>query len=166
MPIEEIDLRGISRYSENLKCTVYIREPESWRDEPWIHLGQVSFRNIGKGKADLIARMDATDFEHDSAYVIVLPIIGLRLDEVYYHQTILEGWICPEDGPDNFHVPSSSDYDPTKLPDAYICEDERCNRHPIVPEGYYVPPFDEKLFNRVRGCRVKIYLGPAKDFEE
>ena len=160
MKLEEIDLRPISRDSEKLYCKVYLRD-ENYDEARWLILGCASLRETSDGQ-QLIARMDATDFEHDSAYVIVLPLIGVTFQSIHNHTVTLTAWIDP-DAASDFSVPQTG-YDPTKHKDAYICEEGRCKEHPhpMVPEGYYTPPHNRKLYDAVRGKRVKIHFGPVR----
>jgi hypothetical protein len=105
--------------------------------------------------------MDATDFEHDSAYALSLPLIGLEFQGVHYHQTQIRAWVGVN--PEHFHVPLPG-YDPTKHPKAVVCTN--CpKKHPIVPEGFYFPPFERELFKKIRGREVLIKVGPAPSEE-
>lgn len=168
MKLEHIDLRNICRETDLVEVTVSFMDYDS-RVETWITLGQASLRTNGRNGWELYARMDATDFEHDSAYVINLPLVGLQLDSVWYNQCNFIAWIDPESGEfgPNFRVPTSSDYDPRKLEDTYMCESDRCEKpHPVIPEKYYQPPFDRKLFEKVRGKKVEISFGPVRKSEE
>ena len=164
MKIEHIDLRKICRETDLVEVKVSFMDYDH-RGEPWITLGQASLRKSGRGGWELFARMDATDFEHDSAYAINLPLIGLELDSVYYNRCNFVAWVNPNLGEldPNFRVPTSSDYDPTKLEDAYMCEMDGCEKsHPVVPENYYQPPFNRKLFEKVRGKKAEISFGPVR----
>lgn len=160
MRLAEIDLRPISRESDKLYCKVFARG-DDYEEVCWLTLGAASLQSRNEGQMSLIARMDATDFEHDSAYVIVLPLIGVALDSVHNHITRLTAWVDP-DAANTFSVPSTG-YDPTTHKDAHRCEEERCAEpHWIVPEGYYTPPHDKKLYAQVRGKRVTILFGPVR----
>jgi hypothetical protein len=67
------------------------------------------------------------------------------------------------DGFKDFHVPRSSDYNPTKHQDAFICDHGVCkeNPHPMIPGDFYVPPFDRELYSAVCGRAVKIHINPV-----
>ena len=157
MSITKIDLRPICRNADKVDCLVTMRE--GGREQEWLHLGAVSLTERGI----LNARMDkgATDFEHDSAYACCLPLIGVKMEYIDSHVTILTAWINPQHEPfsPEFNVPPA-DYNPMEHPDTVMCD--QCEEpHPIVPEGFYTPPFDEELFEAVRGKKVTIYIGPV-----
>lgn len=175
----EIDLRSICRNRNRETATVFLVPPYDGR-RPWLHLGEVSLyrshnhhtRHQWLLKAFLgdesAGRCPPTDFEHDSAYACWLPLIGVELDQVSYHQTHLSGFIDPsQDGRyPKFRVPEPG-YDPRKHPDAVECDAEEClttsvedggGPHIIVPEGLFVPPFNPKLYEAVRGKRVEIII--------
>lgn len=166
----ETDLRAITRDADKCRTTVALYL-DGYTRTPWLRFGQAQLSSQSErhtGRSRLEARMTAgvTDFEHDSAYALRLPLIGVQFDGllVRYHTTFLIGWIDP-DAEEDFRVPGPS-YDPAKLQDAHRCRDVRCLKdnpdgHIIVPEGYYVPPHNPKLYKLVAGKRVEIAIGPA-----
>ena len=110
--------------------------------------------------------LGVTDFEHDSAWALRLPLIGLTWDGllVHYHTAHLLAWVDPDDL-DGFNVPGPG-YDPAKLPGAHKCKDKQCLKndptgHIIVPEGNYVPPTNPVLYRQVRGKMLEITIGPT-----
>ena len=132
--------------------------------EKWIELGASEIRDESN-LCCLAARMDygITDFEHDSAYALRLPLIGLKFVMSYNHTIHFEAYIDPHNE-DEFRVPPVN-YDPTKHERAYTCED--CEEHhPVVPEGFYVPPFDKELYDKVKGHKVRITIGPNWEKEK
>jgi hypothetical protein len=109
-----------------------------------------------------------TDREEDSAYACILPLIGVEIASVYYHNTTVSAWIDPDCATPftQFHVPKPG-YDPREHKDAVMCQSESCletpledggGPHVIVPEGFYTPPFDEELYEQVRGKQVEIFF--------
>lgn len=164
----ETDLRAITRDTDKCRTVVALYLDDYTRTS-WLRFGQAQLSSERlAGQYRLEARMTegVTDFEHDSAYALRLPLIGVQLDGsfVRYHTTYLIGWIDPN-AEEDFHVPDPG-YDPAKLQDAYRCRDARCLRdnpdgHIIVPEGYYVPPSNPHLYKLVAGKRVEIAIGPA-----
>lgn len=186
--VEETDLRNITRDSKRIVCTVTIDlgcdDAGHEKRLCWLRFGQAQIRKNGKtGEYRLEAHLkdNACDFEHDTAYAVRLPLIGLQLDElaVHYSQTHLVAWIHPnvDEGFNDFHVPRPG-YNPMKHKDAFTCDgiyDEKKKKyckwgegkpHIIVPEGFYVPPFDKELYRAVRGKRVDIVIGPVLNLEE
>jgi hypothetical protein len=169
-PAAETDLRPLCRHSDRCEATVYVivHDPETYSDRSlvWLRLGQVYLRKFDKPykRWELQAYLgDATDFEHDSAKVICLPIIGLEWDDlfVHYHQTRLNGWVDHQNAED-FHVPRAG-YNPLKEKDTVACD--RCeNKHPMVEK--YIPPNDLELFKAVAGKRVEIVIGPVLPKED
>lgn len=145
------------------RCLTRVRVKHAWdraKDFEWLRLGAVSIvrrSQYESGRWILQARMDATDFEHDSAYVIRLPLVGLQLDSlaVHHHSTHLVAWVDSNDT-DEFNVPEVG-YDPARAKGSSTCRE--CDpSHRIVPSGCYVPKFDAELFERVRGKQLEIYI--------
>lgn len=182
-PLPEIDLRPICRDSSACAVLVSLVEPFDTGRQQWLHLGRSSLEHHGHerhyGRWFLMARMGAdganrgvpTDPEHDSAYACKLPLIGVSVTSIREHQTTARGFIDPtldvNDPHNGFCVPSSSDYDPRKHPDAAECDEKSClessvedggGPHIIVPEGFYVPKFDRALYEAVRGREVEVFF--------
>jgi hypothetical protein len=171
----ETDLRSICRDSDRCSTTVKIRM--DWDVKGlWLRLGQTNItrrggdNNPGCWQLEAYFKDGVTDFEHDSVKAISIPLIGLELDGlgIHYHKTWLNAWIDPNNA-DDFRVPGSG-YDPTKLKDAHVCKDKSCRRadpkgHIIVPEGFYLPPRNLELYDKVRGKRVEILVGPKFETE-
>lgn len=169
MELEHTDLRTICHGFGKSHCDVRLRRRDG-KDLRWLTLAEVSLQRHDDGRATLKAYLKdgATDFEHDPAYACKLPLIGVRLKFIHSHTALLEAWIDPERDEfslADFRVPRPR-YDPLVRPDTEKCNHEDCGEHPIVAEGHYLPPFDEELFNAVRGKRVEIYIGPASAFSE
>lgn len=166
MNLEPIDLRPLSRNSDKRTCTVYLRDGGR-QQVAWITAGEANLTKDNGGAWRLYARMDATDFEHDSAYVFVLPLIGVTLDFITDHVTIVSGYINPkyDDFSPEFRIPQTG-YNPMEHEDAEPCDQcEGSDKHVIVPEGFYQPPFDKDLFELVRGKKVEVYFAPTADEE-
>jgi hypothetical protein len=161
--IELTDLRAITRNSDRVRGVVILKSRLS---EPitWLVFGE---GNLDKGHWDdftthtLTVRMTAgvTDREGDSAYAIQLPLIGMSSPEVIDGLTVARGWIDPNRSSD-FRVPRPG-YDPTKLPLARV--DQRESEPTIVvPDEYWLPPFDMPLFKAVRGLPVELRFGTVE----
>lgn len=166
---EETDLRAITRRSDTCVTTVGLRLSWEERNFRWLVLGEahLSSREGGNKGWTLKAYLTSgvTDFEHDSAYALQLPLIGVQLDSVYYHSSHIVGWVSPEDASD-FRVPRPG-YNPMEHEDAVKCDGDRCGGpHVIVPENHYCPPFDRELFEAVKGKRVEIHIGPVVPKED
>jgi hypothetical protein len=170
-PIQKLDLRKITRDSN--KCRTYVTLHWDWQTKvEWIICGMVDLRDDNPKedrRSRLIAYLSkgATDFEHDSAHALGLPLIGLTFDHLWYQRAVFTAWIDPNDDDNGFRVPQPG-YDPAKLKDTIMCEDKRCDeKHIIVPEGYYYPPHNADLYDLVKGKRVEISIGPVfKDEDE
>ena len=172
----ETDLRGISRAADCCLTTVILRV--DWDIKlKWLVFGlaelcrQSDSKNDGRWRLEGRMTSGVTDVEHDSPYVVRLPLIGLQLDglAVCYHTTHFVAWVDPND-PTGFHVPGPG-YDPTKHKNAVLCKVKSCREespkgHILVPPGFYVPPFDPELFRLVRGKQVEIQIGPVFKGEE
>ena len=163
--VQETDLRDICRESDKCLTKVFIQDRDKDGEEEyephtqWLVLGQVSVRfDLNPVLLNAYLTAGVTDFEHDSAYALRLPLIGVKVTSIRYQTTILEGWVAPRDL-DEFHVPWP-DYNPMKHPDAFECDNcSREEKHIMVPEGNYVPPTDKELYRYVAGRRVMIRIG-------
>lgn len=155
------DLTLITR--EPKRCQTRVILHMDWGTQvPWLQFGQGSLLANDRGDQwRLEARMEATDQEHDAALALRLPLIGVRFIWVHHHTTQVSAWVDPnavDEFSQDFRVPTPG-YDPTKHPQATKCT--RCKgaeAHVIVPGGFYVPPFDPDLYQKVRGKRVDIYF--------
>jgi len=159
------DLRPITRDAD--KCRTVVTIHLDWQTkEKWLEFGQAQIRfqqesRPSDGRHRLEARMTAgvTDFEHDSAYALRLPIVGLTFQGTDYHQTHFTAWVDPNEADHDFHVPRSG-YNPMRHKDAWKCKECKGKEsHIIVPEGFYVPPYDAELYEVVRGKRIEILIG-------
>ncbi len=164
MPVELTDLRSITRDSDTCLTTVYIKMSQEERRVEWLVFGQAQIRIHHRPSSIWLTaylKDGATDFEHDSAYALRLPLIGLEFEGVRYHTTMLKAWIDPneEDEDGDFHVPRPG-YNPMELDEAEVCK-ECEEQHIIVPEDFYVPPFNKELFDLVRGKEVDIRIGQS-----
>ena len=167
-----MDFRPLSRNSDKILTTIILYTDHE-RSE-WIKLGEIMLRERGnnfKGIWQLSAYLlEATDFEHDSAHLLKMELVGVEFTAVEYGQTRFEGFIRG-DMEDDFRV-GGPDYNPLALPETKQCKGTKkdyCKRgepHPIVPEGYYVPPVNAELFNIVRGRRIEVITGPVRTKEE
>lgn len=171
-PVKETDLLHISRGTD--KCRSHVLLEWDWETRIiWLTFGEASLRTGDRrdGRWNLEARMGhgATDFEHDTAFALRLPLIGVEFEWADHHTFRFHGYVDPSLDPNfpNFHVPSPG-YDPTKHANAERCSGGKdCKwggaEHIIVPEGLYVPPFNPHLYKLVAGKRVDIVLGKAPD---
>lgn len=159
------DLRGITRDADKVITEVTLELFN--KRNPWLVFGQANLRSIDHGKVWLLEsylKDDATDLEHDSAYALRLPLIGVTLEGIYYHTARIEAWVYPGSFHD-FHVPVQG-YDPFHMEDTMTCND--CEKpHIIVPRELYVPPFNQNLFDYARGGHVSISIGemPEEDVD-
>jgi len=174
--VQLTDLRSITRRSDTCHTVVTIHL--DWETKiKWLEFGEANIRsqrdnNDGRWSLNAYMGGGVTDFEHDSAYALQLPLIGLRLGSlaILYHQTRLDAWIDPDAADkfsQDFRVPRSG-YNPMGHKDAHVCKQckDESKGHVIVPEGFYVPPFDLELYQAVRGKRVEILIGPTFKEEE
>ena len=157
----DMDFRPLSRNSDKISTTVMLYT--DYEPSAWIRLGEIQLRerdNNHRGAWMLSAYLlDATDFEHDSAHLLKMELVGVAFTAVEYGQTRFEGFIRADDE-DAFRV-GGPGYNPLMLKGTTQCK--QCRRgkktHPIVPEGHYVPPINAELFNIVRGRRIEVVTG-------
>ena len=155
-----VDLTKVTRDSDKIRTQILIKTCRYKPATEWLVFGQMELRQDIYPNW-IAARSDATDFEHDSIYILRLPIIGVRLSGVRYGKTFMEGYVHPH-AEDDFHVPTSSDYDPEKEDGSMLCED-CAEPHIIVPEGFYVPKFNKELYEKVRGHQIMIVTGTPNE---
>jgi hypothetical protein len=171
---EATDLRGITRRPDRCRTTVSLLDQyerrhldglgteQVLRAVDWLVVGEAQLYRqettpVWMLKAHLAD--GATDNEHDLAYALQLPLIGVELRNVHYQITTLRAWVQPQldyDDHLNFRVPRPG-YDPARHPGAKICR-ECEKKHPIVP---YMPEYDPQLHRLVAGRRVEIEMGPT-----
>lgn len=165
----ELDFRKLSRNADKIETTVVL-----WTDyerSVWIRFGEIVLRERDSHNHRGIWRLgaylqNATDFEHDSAWLLKFELVGVEFTSIDYGQIRFQGYVKADDE-DDFRV-GNADYNP--LAKAKSCkgtQKEYCRLgephepHVIVLEGFYVPPPNPDLFNIVRGRRVEIVTGPV-----
>lgn len=167
------DLRSITRRSAECETTVTIVGPYDNFRHPWLRWGEANLRDFGgeggrRKDVLLTAYLDnATDFEHDSAHALQLPLIGWTFDSMRYHAVRFSAWVLPTLDPswDQFRVPGPG-YNPLAHPETIDCDNENCigpgGPHRIVPEGFYIAPHNPELYERVRGQQVLVTIRPER----
>ena len=169
-PIKPTDLRAITRRSAT--CLTVVSIKWDWQTEiNWLTFGEAQLRHHERlGTHELMAYLTngVTDFEHDSAYALSLPLIGLRFTRLDYHSTYFDAWVDPShDVNRGFRVPRPG-YNPMEHPESIMCKDKKncTDGHIIVPEGHYLPPYDKELFRLVAGKRVEIVITQPRETDE
>lgn len=169
MKLELTDLRSITRDSDTLRTEVTVHFSYEERVK-WLVMGACDLRK-SENHHDRVQRwwldakmLNATDFEHDTASAVRLPLVAVSIGLVYHNRVHFHALVEPRTDKrwhHDFNVPRPG-YNPMEHEDACVCDEEHCqgeNSHIIVPEGLYVPPFDEELYNLVAGFPVDIYMG-------
>jgi hypothetical protein len=162
---EKLDFRNITRPGGITIVNIFIEHTTC----PWLLFGQSYLRqgqSHNQGRWRLGAYLEgATDFEHDSAHAIDIPLIGVEIENAEYGVTTLKAWIDPTPRySEHFNVPPKG-YDPRKHPEAEKCsvckgkKGEDDEPHIIVPEGFYCSPENPELFKQLRGLQVEITIG-------
>lgn len=164
--VETTDLRSITRGSEKVRTTVKLYGDDGWSKDTWLVLGECHIRPVrdhfdGRWTFSAYLPEGVTDFEHDSAYAIKLPLTGLTFEGVEYGDTTLFAWVAVYESED-FRVPDPG-YNPMQHPEAQRCTSCKKNKHLIVPEGFFVPPANQTIFEKVRGRKIQITIGPNRD---
>ena len=164
--LDPIDLSAISRYP-NLVFTQVTFDGDSRLNDmcqdangkpaPWLEFGECDIRNESSTSC-ISGRMRSgiTDFEHDSCYVVRIDLVGLKYSFTDGQISWFEAVITPEIEDIRIHDPS---FVPEKVKGAYECDVESCEKHLILPEGYYTPPI-YKYAKAVAGKRIRILTGP------
>lgn len=162
MKIEKTDLHSITRSPDKCRSFVWIVDDDD-DDHPrhdWLVFGEADLRARDNGKSWLEAYLNnATDFEHDSAFALRIPLVGLQFVRMRHSSALFRAWVDPN-GYDEFYVPLPG-YNPLEHKDTVKCDGKRCGyKHFIVPEDLYVPPFNKELYEAVRGKEIQIRVGP------
>lgn len=168
LKVQLMDLRAVTRPG----CVTHVQlDSGDYTNGPlkeWIVCGRVSLQSpdrSGISRFSARALEGVTDFEHDSAYIFQLPLVGARLEMVESGWTYIVAHIAGD--PDDLRIPSDGTYDPEKLDGAEICESEHygCKGKPhiVVPQDYYAgPPTKPTVWANLVGRRVEIRIGPEK----
>lgn len=167
-----MDFRPLSRNADKIATTITLYTDHE-RSE-WIKLGEIQLRERDshhfKGIWTLGAYLlNATDNEHDSAWLLKMELVGVEFTSVEYGQTHFQGFIRA-DMEEDFRVPPP-DYAPFEGKDARTCKGTRKDYckwadgkpHPIAK---YIPDANVELFNIVRGRRVEVTTGPVRTPED
>ena len=184
-PLPVADFRRLCRGTDRVVTTVEVYLQRYYRWLPWLTLGEVDLRHYGNrdfGETwELGARMVdfATDSEHDTAWVLKIPLVCLKFDSMSYGRTVLTALVNPNAGgphayDGDFRLPSP-DYDPLNHPKTRTCSGKSNKKdyckfgdgkpHKVLPEGMYLPPHDEVSYQKVRGMPVRIQTGKIHEEE-
>jgi hypothetical protein len=163
--VEPVDLRPITRHTDKVVTRVYLCDEFGNHQRVWLTMGQCKLmRPIPRNQMRwwLGAHLDgATDFEHDSAYALRLPLLGLSFEMLEMGMAWFHAIVDPNNS-DDFCVPPPG-YNPMEHEEAYFCEEGHCKKNPhiIVPEGFFVPPRNPELHAKVACRHVLITVGIA-----
>jgi len=155
-----MDLTGVTRPGVVTSITL-----DGYPRSEWIRCGVVVLQQQSRGPWRLGARAKegVTDFEHDSAWIFQLPLVGVSLDMIDMGTVFVTGYIAGDMG--DFRVPAAGDYNPAQHPEASLCRGEHCGMgaHPIVPEDLWAgPPADEKFWRKLVGRKLDIRIWVAR----
>lgn len=181
-PVKKTDLTGLSCGPKDPRRT-YVTLEWDWDTRvEWLIFGAVqsfSHRDNDPGLWTLEGTIDnVSDFEHDTCRCVRLPLIGVSYRHTFHGSSLFQGWVQPgldaHDHSNGFHVPRPG-YDPRKHKDSEECDGQYdgkkhfCkwgHKHLIVPQGFYVPPFDPELYALVAGKKVEVRMFTKIDDEE
>jgi len=157
--IVETDLTGITVDSDVVRTTVWLCDEFGHRELKWLSFGAAEIRlareSLRPARWWLQAYLGqgATDWEHDNALAVRLPLLGLELQMVRWSNVFLGALIDGRD-PAEFRVPGPG-YNP--IAEGKICDSEHCGRrHPVVEN--YLPPENPGLLQEVVGRQVEISI--------
>lgn len=166
MKIPQLDLRPLTRSSDRVSCIVLIKN-DAGRTIPWIRMGEVSLRHHEYDNFHMLASRytdGVTDFEHDSAWAIQLPIIGLTAPVSFDYSVMRFSGIIPpaRSFARYFHVPKEA-VSPSKIEGAQLCD--RCGmKHWIVPR--FVPEPNIQLNKMMEGEKIEFIISYIGSDEE
>lgn len=157
---ESLNLRHLSHGSDRVTTTINLID--IGERHAWITLGEVSLTKSESQPYWLLESLllNASDPSHDAALILRLPLVGVTLHMIAWGSTWIHGWINGA-RPRDFRVPAIS-YNPLTMRDTVKCKQCKGDAHLIVPEGCYVPPVNEALFDQVRGCELQIIIAPVR----
>lgn len=153
-----LDLRSVSD-CEEIETLIEIRHPIRGQWRRWIRLGyiRVSIDEDGDGLLEGIIGRGATDPEEDVPRVLRLPI-GILSQRSFHGAPEITAVILAQST--SFRVPPPG-YNPFAEPGARICQ--TCeDKHPIVPEGFYVPPENKPAYAAARGRIIRLSFRPPR----
>ena len=160
-----IDLRAMSRRSDSLRTEVWLHPVLRYASydsnlAPWIVAGEADIGRFRHEYEEHILRIyhkDATDREHDSAFVVRMAVRHLRFDGTYHGWSSFVGMLPPHSDAEDIRVPMPG-WAPTLVEH---CKRECCGApHPVVEE--YVPPeLSEEELAKLAGRYITIRIGPA-----
>ncbi len=161
------DLRSITRGAKRYSTTVTISDWLDLNRSEWLMMGEADIRNQRisydtRWWLESRMRDNVTDPEHDTVIAVRLPLVGAEINSVDYTMVHIVATI-PADCESEFCVPLPG-YDPISNPPkgSTVCKEKRCGKnHLVLPDGFYVPKFNEELYRSVVGRRVMITMGPV-----
>jgi len=169
--VEPVDLRSITRESSRVITTIKVIDVDDQDGHdhkfPWLTFGEPSFRygeRRDHATMEIGARLGkgATDFEHDSAWAFRFDLVGVEIKALWGLNHFV-GLVKPCSFRNHqfcdFHVPGPG-YNPLTHPKTVRCTDKHCGPkgHPIVPQGYYVPPVNPDLHEKLSGRWVEVVV--------
>jgi len=159
--IVETDLTSITRSADKVKTVVYLCDEFGHRELKWLVFGECCLLPARENQRPTRWLLQAylghgaTDWEHDSAYALRVPLTALDMQMVMGSNVML-GAVIDGRNPDDFRVPPP-DYNPIAAGE--VCDSDSCERkHIIVPEGCYLPAPNLKLLPEVMGRQVEISI--------
>lgn len=151
-----LDLVKVTR--PGVVTRVRIQDPYYLNESVWIQCGLVSLlRRSADDAWSFAAHLTAaaTDCDGGSALAFSFDLVGVNFAMLHEGSARFTAWIRGDDV-DAFRVPVPG-YSP--LVDDSTVNCQSCERsHRVV---YYKPPANRDLFEKVRGRRVFISMGPA-----
>jgi hypothetical protein len=169
--VEPVDFRPITRNADKIVTRVMLGNPFSGGRKLWLTLGECKLfkpveRDSMRWRLDAYLPYGVTDFEHDSAHAVILPLLAVTHGSSLFGHLWFDAIIDPTD-PEDFRVPDTS-YNPMEHKDARQCDYDSCRDTPhiVVPEGFYIPPSNPKLFRKVAARPVVITIGATSDDEK
>ena len=124
--------------------------PDGHRDRTW--------------RLHAYAGRNAMDETGSRAQILRLPLVGVEIEFVYNHRISLSAFIGSnvEIGDEFSRSDHSGEFRVLKrgVDPFNGAPTEGADRHPVID---YLPPFDRKLYEIVRGLQVSISIGPAPE---
>jgi len=126
----------------------------------WLELGVADLRNDNASFLGARLGGGVTDWEHDSAYLVHIGLIGIKFTGCYNNCSHFEAYLTTEAKDIKVWTP---DFNPAEADGVSECDSEHCDKHLMIEK--FVPPMYE-FAHLVAGKKVAITMGPVwKDDE-
>ena len=161
-----IDLKHLSRSPDRAFTHVRfedfeLREVFSLKDDEgrkslvnWLEFGTADLRNDNASFLGARLGNGVTDWEHDSAYLVHIGLIGIKFTGTYNNCSHFEAHLTTQAGDIKVWTP---DFKPAEAEGVSECEHEHCDQKHLMIEAFTPPMYE--FAHLVAGKKVAITMG-------